>query len=257
MAGTKKRFGPQRGISSGTTSPRSFSRAGLGGANPVRGTSPFGRMKRPGLSQKGLLAKAGINIQVIPRVAFVQFDRNIIKTNWKKINRGPLQRAANLIRMIARGSIRRVTGGAPPSPPGQPPRSRFGSGGKKSGRRSVTPPFKMIFNAPDFTQTRQYVGMVGFNRFASGLQGTPVPGLHELGGRARRSIINPKRGPRQRDARGRFTKNTIPNFIKRSVRYPKRPFMVPALRRARSRLPGFWRNSVRRGGLGGFAVRPI
>lgn len=256
MAGLKKRYGPQRGISSGTTSPRSFSRAGLGGANPIRGTSPFGRMRPVGLSQKGLLGRAGINIQVIPRVAFVEFDRSIIKTNWKRINRGPLQRAANLIRMIARGSIRRVSKGAPPSPAGQPPRSRFGSGGRKKGVKSVTPPFKMIFNIPDSTRTRQYVGMVGFNRFAGG-QGMPVPGLHELGGRASRLVLNPHRGARPRDSRGRFTKRTVPNLIKRGVRYPKRSFMVPAVKRARSRLPGFWRNSVRRGGALGFAARPV
>ena len=38
----------------------------------------------------------------------VYFDRNILKHKWGAYNKNPLEKAGNLVRKIARGSIRRV-----------------------------------------------------------------------------------------------------------------------------------------------------
>lgn len=257
MPANKKRFGPQRGI--GTSGK---GRAGEGRIAPLRilqggqarGALGIPRITPRKISSRRVLGSSGLPIALIPRTQFVTFDRSVIKTNWNRINRVPLQRAANLIRIIARGSIKRRKPGGPPSPAGSPPRSRYGwrpKGQKQTG----TPPFKMIYNKPTLLGTGQIIGMVGFGN--NRLGELPPPGLHELGGRARRSIINPRRGQQPRDSRGRYKRRMIPSRIMRTVRYPKRPFMVPAVRKARSRLPAFWRDSVRRGGVSGGAFTRV
>lgn len=179
----------------------------------------------------------------------VFFDRNIIKHNWRAINRNPMQRAGNLIRMRARGSIRRVRRNAPPSPPGTPPRSRWGATLKKAAgpKQARTVPFKMIYNVPIHMDTGQIIGMVGFNTNPAGEM--PVPGLHEHGGRAVRMLWNRRRfrEVQRRDVKGRFApKRAKKKFVRRTARYPKRPFMWPALIYARQKIPRLWRNSITR-----------
>ena len=195
-------------------------------------------------------------------------DREIIRRNWSKINKNPMQRAGNLVRMIARGSIKRRSATTrsgrqktiaerKPSPPGQPPRSWQNTG---------TPPMKMIFNLPnDRWGASQIVGMVGFGA------GQPIPSLHEHGGMARRRVFikqeaneglvetgggtrNSKgqfQKKRLRDKGGRFAKATPARTKAKNkmVRYPKRPFMQPALDKAKmgGKLPNFWRQSFGRG----------
>ena len=169
----------------------------------------------------------------------VFFNRNIIKTNWKRINESPLKRAGLLVRRIARGSIRRGSApkkGSPfakaraqrrPSKRGRPP---------KSWRRGGTPPFKMIYSLANRLGTSAIVGMVGF-----GKGGPPVPGLQEHGGTAVRRVL--KRVGQRRTKKGRIARN-IMGLVRTSVRYPKRPFMQPALEKARSKLPPLWRRSL-------------
>jgi len=233
VAGLKRRFGPERSLRSKSINPR----AGIRGNIP----NPIALPKALGNPLK--LPSSGIT--VVPRVKFVTFDRNIIRSNWSKINRNPMQRAGNLIRMIARGSIKRVGRRARPSAPGHPPKSRWGSGTTKGSKRSRTPPFKMIFNKPISLGTGQIIGMVGFNTLNIGEP--PVPGLHEHGGHAFRKIINPKypQVP-PRNAKGQFTRINVPHRVRRYVSYPKRPFMHPALMKARHRIPSLWRNSFNR-----------
>jgi len=248
MAGLRRRFGPQRGVGSGSFSPRSRTRGNF--PNPFRTQGALGSLKIP-----------GIKIQVIPRVKFATFDRGIIKRNWNAINRNPMQRAGNLIRMKARGSIRRVRKYAPPAPPGSPPRSRWGSKAKRASRGG-TPPFKMIYNVPTMMGTGQIIGMVGFNTFAP--SSLPVPGLHELGGTARRRVRNMRRRAmtQSRDPQtGRFLPKSVlrgkqhGRFIMQRVVYPKRPFMRPALKKAiaTGRIPQLWRHSLRRAGTRGIS----
>ena len=155
------------------------------------------------------------------QIAF--FDRRVIKSNWKAINDGPLKRAGLLVRKIARQSIGRRVKRAAPRPPGMPPRSR-----------TVGEPFKLIYSIPQHFDTSVIVGMVGFNHQA-------VPGLHEHGGTVRRRVFVPI--PYRNKAGAWRIKNKA---VVRPVRIPPRPFMYPALVKARTLLPPLWANSIYR-----------
>lgn len=184
----------------------------------------------------------------------VTFDRSVIRRDWSRMNKRPLGRAGNLVRRIARGSIKRRKKATTYSRPGQPPYSH------KEGK---TPPFKMIFNMPDRLGTSEVVGMVGFGR-----RGEPVPGLHEHGGTAVRTVfsqIAPRRKKTRRDARGRFlsakrklteaqlakirereARQGMSDRKQKSVTYEPRPFMFPALKKGRSQYPQYWRGALSR-----------
>jgi len=174
------------------------------------------------------------------------FDRTIIKRNWKKINRGPLTKSGNFVKVIAKRSIRRGKKGGKPSPIGRPPKARKGKG--------KGTPFKLIFSVPRIGGTSVIVGMVGFGGRSA------VPGMHEHSGRARRSVIVKTAAGRHKKT-GRFTKaktagrwvtrggkhKFIPKIVTKMASYPPRPFMFPALIKARPKLPKFWLNSLPRG----------
>jgi hypothetical protein len=153
---------------------------------------------------------------VQPRFKLVYFDRSIIRSRWSKFNKNPLEKAGNVVRKIARQSIKRRKLGGRSGPIGEPPRSR---------QPGATPPFKMIYSVPYQFGTTVIVGMVGFNSEG-------MPGYHEHGGRAFRFV---------------FARNTYNRFggrVRRSVRYPRRPFMMPALVKGKQRFPALWRNSL-------------
>lgn len=161
------------------------------------------------------------------------FDRSIIRTNWSKINKRPLQKAGTMVMRIARGSIkRRVKKRGKPSKPGSPPYSR---------RPGSTPPFKQIFSVPFRAGTSVIVGMVGYGG------PNPAPGLMEQqegDGTAMRRVFLPVAGPRRRFKNGRLSKRRTKSVMMR-VKYPARPFMRPALFKARSVLPAMWLNSLK------------
>jgi hypothetical protein len=167
-----------------------------------------------------------LSIRYYGRMSF--FDRSVIRRNWKNINRGPLQKAGNIVRMNARQSIRRRKNRNLHSSPGQPPFSH---------REGSVPPFKMIYSVPDMAGTAVTIGMVWFGSWP------PVPGLHELGGTATRTVKDQVIG-----FRGGSKHIPIWSFQKRKVRYPKRPFMGPALDKAfrEGKIPSLWRYSVSR-----------
>lgn len=181
------------------------------------------------------------NLQFRPKIFY--FGREIIRYNWNSINRGPLTRAGNYVRMLARQSIRRqTTRPFKSSPKGRPPYSHVAA---------RTPPFKMIYSVPINFGTGVIVGMVGFNA------ADPVPGLHEHGMSARRRIAVFKlrqtragQYPKGRRQLNRFGQRIIykqkPQEVSIMARYPKRPFMGPALDRAWPKLPPMWANSIRK-----------
>lgn len=153
------------------------------------------------------------------------FDRSIIRTNWKRINRGPIQKAGLIVALNARQSIRKVGKKGKPSKAGRPPHHR----GTKSGG---TPEFHQIFSIPTFGGASAIIGMVGFG-------GEPVPGLMEHGGMARRRVFEVnyrKKG---------YHKNFKMKPKMKTVRYPQRKFMQPALEKTKRRLPELWRNSIK------------
>jgi hypothetical protein len=151
------------------------------------------------------------------------FHRNIIRTNWRSINRTPLQRAGNLVRIFARRSIRRRGYGTPPNRPPGPPISRKNQ--SRDGTPYVTPPFKLIYSVPEGL-SNVVVGMVGFTVG----EHTPVPGVHEHGGYRQTLIPTWYRG------------RMVPMLER--VRYPKRPFMIPALNKVKHRFPLLWKNAI-------------
>lgn len=180
------------------------------------------------------------------------FDRSIVRTNWRKINRGPMSKAGNFVKVIAKRSIRRAgkskkTGRRTrkPSPAGRPPKTR-----------AAGDPFRLIFSIPVRGGTSAVVGMVGFKRSRQ-----PTPGLHEHGGRVQRTLIERTGGGREKKT-GRFRKSKtrgrwvtrqgqrrfIPKKVTKMVSYPVRDFMKPALIKAAPKLPTFWLNSLPRAG---------
>jgi len=163
----------------------------------------------------------------------VFFDRSIIRRNWRNINEGPLKKAGLLVRKIARNSIRRVNNPNRYSPPGTPPYSHANR--TITGRRVTSPPFKQIYSVPNYAGTNVTVGMVWY-----GSQ-PPIPGLHELGGYARRGVF---RVVGTRTLKSGLQGGPITKRVFTTVRYPARPFMRPALAKALPTLPLLWRNSL-------------
>lgn len=169
--------------------------------------------------------RPGALFHIRPKVKIQFFDRNIIRTRWRRIN-NPLAAAGALVMRIARHSIKRRKKKV--SSAGSPPFSH---------QPGALPPFKMIFFKVHNLGTSVIVGMVGFG-------GQPaVPGLHEHGGVARRKVFSRLGQRRLKSGRmGRVAYSYKPKLIK----YPQRAFMVPALLRARSRLPNLWRGAISR-----------
>lgn len=161
------------------------------------------------------------------RTKLVYFDKNVIRRNWSRMNRGPIQKAGNLVRLFARQSIKRRGPRTPPSSPGTPPHSR---------RPGRTPPMKMIYSVPQHFGTSAIIGFVGFGN------SNPVPGLHEHGGWARRMVFVKGRRPLKK---GGFGGIQYKRMMK-GVRYRRRPTMVPALTKAVPVLPFMWRDSLHR-----------
>lgn len=167
-----------------------------------------------------------------PKLGFklAYFDRGIIRSNWSKIAKDPIGKSGNLVRRIARGSIRRGGKKKKPSSPGSPPRSH---------KKGKTPPFKMIYSVPEAMGTRTVVGMVGFGKAPGSTE--PIPGLAEHGGTARRRVF--VKAGQHRTKKGRFGRNRYKPEV-RNVRYPARPFMQPALKKSLPKLPRFWEGSL-------------
>lgn len=157
--------------------------------------------------------------------ALTYFNRNIVKTKWRKLNETPIKRAGLLVRTIARRSIR-TRKSDKPSPAGEPPRSR--APGK---------PLKLIYSVPNSFATQAIVGPLGFNK-----DRVPTPSVHEFGERAIRTIFV-REDNQRRSTKGRFRKKRrLP--VRKTVKYQKRPFMAPALEKARPRLPALWKDSL-------------
>jgi hypothetical protein len=88
---------------------------------------------------------------------------------------------------------------------------------------SREPNLRTIFFAWDKIVETVVVGPVLFRKASDG--GGKVPRVHEKGGRIRVKFRNQKK--------------PLP------VRYPARPYMVPALKAEAPKFPGLWEHSVR------------
>lgn len=163
----------------------------------------------------------------------VTFDRSVIKRNWGAINESAGKKAGLLVRRIARNSLRQVKHGRP-SPTGMPPHSHAWRYMMRAGkRRRTTAPLRLIYSVPEMMGARVIVGPVGFG------DRQPVPEIHEKGLTVSRMV--PKRGAKaQIDSHGRRRFQRERRFVK----YPARPFMLPALIKAAPQLPAMWRGSL-------------
>jgi hypothetical protein len=183
-----------------------------------------------------------LNVGAIYFRGLVTFDPSIIRINWKRINQHPLVRAGNLVKLIARRSIRDVSSRKKPkpSPVGTPPRSRRQKSSRQtSGVGGESRPFKMIYSVPNMTYTSVMVGMVGFN------PSRPVPGVHELGLSINQQVRTDKAHAIRRQVyrvktrRGKIRYKT--RYIgRKNIHYPIRPFMRPALHVARPQFASLW-----------------
>ena len=149
------------------------------------------------------------------------FDRAIVQNAMDKATQAALSKGGAFIMRAARTSMRWRSG---VNKKGQ---ARFGKGSKpKPASAPGTPPFawreqgqmrNMLFFAYDPSAKTVVVGP---QKFRAG----DAPPLNEFGGRAVRRERNGK---------------------KRTVTYPPRPFMAPALAKETPRLPARWANAVK------------
>lgn len=142
------------------------------------------------------------------RIKSLFFDRKAVLDAVDKAKRAVLSKAGAFIRTVARTSIRKRTGSAPP---GSPPHSHVGL------LRNF------ILFGYDRDSDSVVVGPAKLNK------PNEAPRVLEHGGVTTAT----------RFARGRLRR--------RRVRVAARPFMGPALEKERPRLPALWRNSVRGG----------
>lgn len=165
------------------------------------------------------------------------FGREVIRSNWNTMNKGPLTKAGLLVRKIARNSIKRRKKKWLHSPPGRPPYSHV---------EARTPPFKMIYSVPIKFGTGVIVGMVGFR------PNNPVPGMHEHGlGAVKKVFVH--RWRRYTKSGKRIQYRRLPPTKSQFIKYPPRPFMQPALITAMPQLPPLWANSLVGGRVGTMA----
>lgn len=181
--------------------------------------------------------KVVFRAKLIPRAPF---DRSIIKTNWRAINKSPLQQAGVFVRRKMRDLIRKDRSKKQlPSKPGKPPKARLFKGDF---------PFRRIFSVPDNFHTQVVIGHVGW-----GASQTPME-THEFGKRKKvrlrtRRKTRPMTARAKAAARRKFQAGAIPQqtqfqYQTKTVRYPKREFARPALEKTIKKIPALWRNSV-------------
>jgi hypothetical protein len=182
----------------------------------------------------------------IPKVKIQFFGRQVVKSNWRKLALHPLSRFGIIVMRNARQSIGRLTKKktTPPRPAGRPPRMRSPKG-----------EFKLIFSVPQ-DMSSVIIGMVGFGA------ATPVPGLHEHGGTARRQVFAEGgfKSKHTRKTLGRYAKRTAarrfrrrggklvvePVMKKKTLKIAPRPFMLPAFIRAKPKLRPIYHGALNR-----------
>ncbi len=141
------------------------------------------------------------------------FDRAEVQRAADKAKLKVLGRAGAKVRKIARSSMRKKKG---PAPPGEPPNVHKGT------------LKRLLLFGYDRVHETVLVGSVGLGK-------AEAPGLQEFGGKAKRvRLVRPTRGSRRQRA-------------KVTVVLKKRPYMRPALEKVAPELPLMWRGAVKEG----------
>ena len=173
------------------------------------------------------------------------FDRPKVISALKRAKRRALSKAGAFVRKRARSSMRRRKRA---SAPGSPPSAHAGSG----------PSIKTILFAFQPESESTVVGPVQLHQVNYTVESvaSTVPGLHERGETAiiREYRYEPisgsgdptewRRVPGNRKARDRDGFRLVNR--RRTARYPKRPFMRPALEAEAPNFPELFRNSITR-----------
>ena len=181
-----------------------------------------------------------MNVTFKVREAF--FDRPKVIASLKKAKRKALSKAGAFVRKRARSSMRRRKGS---SSPGSPPSAH--SNGNS---------LKTILFAYQPQSESTIVGPVQLNQVNFTIESvtSTVPGLHERGETAiiREYRYQPIEGDtdpvqwRRVDGRRRYEQRDGYRFQtrRRTARYPKRPFMRPALEAEAPNFPELFKNSI-------------
>lgn len=224
------------------------------------------------------------NVRIRTRYIRGGMDLKFIHKNWSDINETQIKRAGMLVRKIMRGSIRRAyrfkktnlnTGAIAgmiserPSPPGTPPRARTGlkryvkPGDKKpKSPRGRGFPFKYILSIPFENGTKAVIGHAHLPIKKQDPAKTPMQ-AHEFGESVRiktKSLSiaqklmakrarteKQKRAARKKFLSGELAHTRQQQWKTKRIRMPKRPFAMPALRRARNKIGQFWKGCINKG----------
>ena len=183
----------------------------------------------------------------------VRFDSKKFLETAKRMARDPepLKRYAFYLRLVAKRSIRKVNSKKSgkaynrASKVNSPPRSRFPGH-----------PLRNLMQAAFDTGDLSYV--IGPEVFRRSKTTPRVPGIHE---KAKRVVITRKRPKHQSTTRARsknqarsfamkmkhdkafrdrYMAGKQPSTFKEVVKYPPRPFMVPALKKTVAKFPRMW-----------------
>lgn len=175
------------------------------------------------------------------------FDRRAVTSAADKGMVRALSKFGAFVRRAAQTSMRYRKG---PSQPGQPPsahKSKQLAALKKMGRAKHNGALlrELLFFTYDPSTRSVVVGPLGFKT-----KGTPVPALHEFGGSrmAASNEVMAVKNPAGRDEKGRFYSRGV-QLVKiggKTIRYPKRPFMAPALDKMLPRFAQTFKGSVSR-----------
>jgi hypothetical protein len=183
-----------------------------------------------------------MNVTFKVREAF--FDRPKVIKALKRAKRKALSKAGAFVRKRARSSLRRRKRA---SAPGSPPSAHASSS---------QPSLKTILFAFQAASESTIVGPVQLNQVNFTVESvtSTVPGLHERGETAiiREYRYAPIEGDsasvnwRRVDGRRRYDERPGYRFEsrRRTARYPKRPFMRPALEAEAPNFPELFRNSI-------------
>lgn len=164
------------------------------------------------------------------------FDRKRIQKVIRDAGLDPkrLDRAAKFVQQRARSSMRyvrrRTYYSTAPAPPHAHVENQIGNLiRRKNGRKGTNFGLKVIFRAYSPAHRGAIVGPVG-PRGRGNPSGKTVPEVHEFGG----TLLVPDMRTRGTGGRRRL----VP------ARYPKRPYMGPALKKEAPKFPALWRNSI-------------
>lgn len=175
------------------------------------------------------------------------FDRRAVQAAADAGRLRALRRFGAVVRRTAQTSMRYRKG---PSAPGTPPsahKSKQLAALKKLGRAKHNGALlrELLFYAYDPKTRSTVVGPLGFKA-----RGTPIPQLHEFGGerQAYKGETMAVKNPAGRDEKGRFYSRGV-HLVKlagKTLRYPARPFMGPALKKSLPRFAASFKGTVSR-----------